>query len=1251
MRIVAALMSLSAAAWGKSSDVDGAWTLMDVMPQAVQAQEAWIRPQTFKAVQLDDQEMRRVLANVPMETFPFPPDEGVLFRLPHPDGGFATFRLVESPVMEPGLMAQFPEIKTYRGQGVDDPAANVRLDMTPQGFHAMVLSPEGDYFIDPYSKGDVNHYAVYYKRNYMRMPFHEFTCHTTGEFPMSEVGYSERNSGGTLKTYRTAVAATGEYTAFHGGTVALAQAAIVTAINRVTAVYEREVCVRLVLVANNSNIVYTNAATDPYTNNNGGTMLGQNQTNITSVIGSANYDIGHVFSTGGGGVAQLGCVCTSGSKARGVTGSSSPINDPFTIDYVAHEMGHQFGANHTFNGTGGSCAGNRAASAAYEPGSASTIMGYAGICGAADNLQSNSDAIFHHQSYAEIRAFVASGGSCGANSATGNSVPTVSGGVDFTIPRGTAFTLTTASAADANGDALTFSWEQRDLGAAQTATTADNGTSPIMRCWNATTSNSRTFPRYTDVLDGGLVIGEQYPALARTFKTRVNVRDNRSGGGGVIEDDVNVTIVNTTAAFSVTAPNTGVSWSGTQTVTWNVSGTNAAPINTANVRILLSTDGGSSWAYTLAASTPNDGSEAVTLPSIASTTARIRVEAVGNIYFDVSNVNFTLVGPPPPATPTGVSASPNSICGSAPVTLTGTVGAGQELLWYTGSCGGTLVGSGSPLNVTPVATTTYFARARNTTTGAVSTACASATVTLLAGSPAIPTNVAASDATACSATSVTWSAAAGASSYQVFRSVTNDFNTATQIGTPIASPYSDATGVQGQTYFYWVKSVGGCGASGPSASDSGARRSPPAVVANVAATDGTAACGSVTVTWSTAADATGYQVFRNSVNDSNTATQIGAAATGTFTDSPTANTTFFYWVRASNPCGASTLGTGDAGFALATPSAPTNISATDNTSCTGIDLTWTTVPGAASYQILRSTTNNPASAVQIATSATNAYTDASALAATPYFYWVSASNTCGTSAQGGPDAGARLGLPGIATGVAAADETSCGGVLVSWDAVPGASNYFILRNSVNTPAGATELGSSAVPSYDDTSAAAGTPYFYFVQADSACGRGGISAGDQGQRGTTASIAQQPQNVTANEGDSVSFTVVPSGSGSASFQWRLGGIDVVDNPPRITGATTGTLTINPVEAGDAGSYDAIVTTTCGPVTSDPATLTVNSGIPCPADFNQDGGVDGSDIADFFLAWENGEPAADVNFDGGTDGADIEYFFAAWEAGGC
>ncbi|MEI7658321.1 MAG: reprolysin-like metallopeptidase [Phycisphaerae bacterium] len=1136
------------------------WNLMNAMPADVEAEAPWIRPAAFQAAQMDDLVMREELAKVPMEVFPFPKDEGILFSLPHPDGGFTRFRLVESPVMEPGLAARFPDIKTYRGQGVDDPAANVRLDITPQGFHAMVLTPQGDYFIDPYSKGDVNHYAVYRKRDLRPSLAGAWGCGVTEHRPMDEAGYGERNSGGTLKTYRLAVAATGEFTAYHGGTVALGQAAIVTAVNRVTGLYERDLAIRLVLVANNSNLVYINASTDPYTNNSGSTMLGENQTTVTSVIGSANYDIGHVFSTGGGGVAQLGCVCTSGSKARGVTGSPAPTGDAFWIDYVAHEMGHQFGGNHSFNGTGGSCAGgNRNAATAYEPGSGTTIMGYAGICGAADDLQSNSDAIFHHNSYAEIRAFIAAGGSCGGNSATGNSVPTVNGGTDYTIPKGTAFTLTTISASDANGDALTYSWEQRDLGAAQSATATDNGTSPIFRCWNATTSNARTFPRYADVLDGGLVIGEQYPSVARTLDARVTVRDNRSGGGGVIEDDVIVNINGTAGPFTITSPNTNVTWSGTQTVTWNVAGTNAAPVSTANVRILLSTDGGQTWPTVLAATTPNDGTEAVTLPSVSSTSARIRVEAVGNIYFDVSNVNFTLQGPPPPAAPTNVAATPSSICGSSPVTLTGTVPAGIAIDWYGGSCGGTLVGTGASLVVTPAATTSYFARARDTSTGAVSTACTSTTVTVTGSAPAAPTGVAASDSTLCSSTTVTFTGSVGASSYQVFRSPTNDFATATQIGTPAASPFQDTTVTPGVPHYYWVKAVGGCGASPASASDVGTRRSVPSVPTGVTATDATTACGTVSIAWTASSGATGYQIFRNTVNDPNTSTQVVAASASPATDTTApANTTLFYWVRASNTCGASALGGGDAGSALGIPTAP--------------------------------------------------------------------------------------------SGVSAADGTSCNGIAVTWNAAPGAADYRVWRNTSPTITGASLLGTVTATAFDDTTASAGVTFHYFIDAGNACGRSPAGGPDAGTRGAGPSFTLQPADATVDEGQTATFTAQASGGG-AVYQWRFGGVPVVNNPPRITGAQTGTLTINSVMQSDAGQYDATASTACGTATSTAATLTVNAGIPCPADFNMDGGVDGGDVADFFAAWESADPSADVNQDGGIDGGDIGTFYDAWSAGGC
>ncbi len=638
---------------------DEMWATLKRVPDAQEQAEPWVRPMFFQPIALDRQVLAAALSDVPMEFT----QEGVArptrIDLPMPDGTFATFEIVESPVMAPELAAQFPEIKTYSGQGITDPAATVRLDWTPQGFHAQVLSPEGSYYIDPYSKGDTTFYSSYYRRDLRMEGADGWTCSlfpdAIGDQPRIQRRQDEQlptstNASGTfLQTYRTAVAATGEYTAFHGGTAALGQAAIVTAINRVTGVYERDCAIRLQLVANNINVVYTNSGTDPYTNNNGVTMLSQNQTNLNAVIGSANYDLGHVFSTGGGGIAGLGVVCGS-SKAQGVTGLPSPTGDPFYIDYVAHEMGHQFGANHSFNSTASSCNGNRASSAAYEPGSGSTIMSYAGICGTS-NLQSNSNDYFVHKSYDEIVAWTNGSGGCPTNVANGNTVPTIDAGLNYTIPVTTPFELTPASYGDANGDTLTFCWEQRDLGAAQNASggvIADNGTSPFIRTWSPTTNPTRTIPRTLNLLNNTFVIGEALPGTNRVINFRCTVRDNRSGGGGVNFDSMQVTSTTSAGPFVVTSPNTNVVWAGTQTVTWSVANTNLAPVNCANVDILLSTDGGNTFPTVLLAGTPNDGSQAVTLPSLSTSSARIKVKGAGNIFFDISNTNFQITPAPTP---------------------------------------------------------------------------------------------------------------------------------------------------------------------------------------------------------------------------------------------------------------------------------------------------------------------------------------------------------------------------------------------------------------------------------------------------------------------------------------------------------------------------------------------------------------------------------------------------------------------------
>ncbi len=619
---------------------DGLWTEITGAARAsrlsVPPDPTRVTPTAFRLFSLDAAVLENLLAGAPRERLGQTP---ALITLPRPDGSLARFEFVESPIMAPALAARFPTIRTFLGQGTDEPAASVRFDSTPAGFHAQVLAPSGSWCIDPWDDG--GGHAVYRRRD-LDLRGRTFECLTEGDAAAPRAPVLSR-AGDQLRTYRLAMACTGEYAQFHGGTAVLALAAMVTTVNRVVGIYEIEVAVRMELVANNDQLVYLDGASDPYTNSDGSAMLFQNQSNVDSVIGSANYDVGHVVSTGGGGVAFLGVVCSASLKAAGVTGSSSPVGDSFDVDYVAHELGHQFGGNHTFNSTNGSCCcGNRNSSTAYEPGSASTIMGYAGICGA-DDLQSNSDAYFHSVSFDEIRAHVeGSANSCAVITATGNTVPTVDAGGDHTIPRDTPFTLTGAATDPDVGQTLTHCWEQRDLGPAVALSDSDNGQSPLFRTRSPTTSPSRTFPQWSTILSNTSDNTEKLPSLSRDMDFRLTVRDNAAGGGGVNTDDMVVTVHGGSGPFRVTAPNGGGSLSGSTTVTWDVAGTSAAPVNTASVNILLSTDGGTTFATTLASATPNDGSETVTLPNVSTAQARVMVAAASNIHFDVSDADFTI---------------------------------------------------------------------------------------------------------------------------------------------------------------------------------------------------------------------------------------------------------------------------------------------------------------------------------------------------------------------------------------------------------------------------------------------------------------------------------------------------------------------------------------------------------------------------------------------------------------------------------
>jgi len=562
--------------------------------------------------------------------------------IPNPEGRMQRFRLTESPVMAPALQAQFPNIRTYTGYGIDDPTAVLKCDLTVWGFHAMVRSvATGTYYIDPYSHGDRQNYVVYYRKD---RPIRNevFVCQTEDKEleEVSPTAALAEQGDCQLRRYDLALACTGEYAVYHGGTTVGAMSAMTTSMGRINGVFEAETGVTLMMIANNNLLIYLNGATDPFDNSNSGVLINQNQSNTDAVIGSANYDIGHVFATGtGGGVAGQG-PCNAGSKARGVTGLSAPAGDGFDIDYAIHEMGHQFSASHTYNGNGGSCSSNNGASG-QEPGSGSTIMAYAGICGGLD-VQTFSDDYFHARSLQQIGNYATgTGNSCSTILNNSNTVPTVNGGSDYNIPISTPFTLTATSATPAG---VSYNWEGTNTGNATQPPAAASTTGPVFRTFEATASPSRTFPNLAAIISNTMPTWEVLPSVARTLTFRVTVRSGVAYGC-TKEDDVNV-VVASSGPFLVTSPNNaGITWTTSgQTITWNVAGTTAAPVSSANVNILLSTDGGTSFPTTLIANTPNDGSEVITVPPGAAgqNNCRVRIEGVGNIFFDLSNNNFAI---------------------------------------------------------------------------------------------------------------------------------------------------------------------------------------------------------------------------------------------------------------------------------------------------------------------------------------------------------------------------------------------------------------------------------------------------------------------------------------------------------------------------------------------------------------------------------------------------------------------------------
>jgi hypothetical protein len=570
--------------------------------------------------------------------------------IPMADNRFETFQLKPIEVMSPALAAKYPEIKTFEAVNLDGTVSG-RFDITHKGFHGMMFTPEGTMYIDPVNMDNKSVYQCYHKSDfeaYSKIDIANDQRINLDKAAINPVSgrkdLNSRSSGTQLRTYRMAITTTGEYTTFHGGAVVDALAAIVTTMNRVNGIYEREVAIRMVLVGNTDLLIYTDPNTDPYNNDDPTLYIDEVQANIDIVIGDSNYDIGHGFSTGAGGLAGPG-PCITGRKAEGVTGTLNPIGDPYDVDYVAHEIGHQFNANHTFNGTSGSCDLNGNISTAYEPGSGSTILAYAGIC-SPQNIQNNSDPYFHTASYDEILAYSVdgSGSGCASISSTGNTPPQINAGVGgFSIPINTPFKLT-GSGVDPDGQNLTFSWEQLDLGPAGDPN-SPSGNAPLFRSFSPKNDSARVFPDLNDIINNTQTIGEILPSYARSLTFRLTARDNQNGGGGVDYDELSFNVTDQAGPFVVTSFNTTTSLTAQNyvDVTWDVANTNLSPINCQSVNILLSVDGGFTYPHILISQTNNDGAESVLLPNVLSSTARIMVEADSNVFFDINNANINIV--------------------------------------------------------------------------------------------------------------------------------------------------------------------------------------------------------------------------------------------------------------------------------------------------------------------------------------------------------------------------------------------------------------------------------------------------------------------------------------------------------------------------------------------------------------------------------------------------------------------------------
>ena len=572
-----------------------------------------------------------------------------IIDLPLPDGSFQKFKIWESPMMEPELAAKFPEIKTYLLKGLDDPFASGRMSVSPDEFGAFFTSHQfgQDVFIRKALKNSAAVYLSYWGKHDPTLE-QPFNCLWEGSPDAPDNSQDNRlagpnETGDVLRVFRLAMTIPGKLSENYGWTTkAQAMASLVAFLGTLNTIFERDLSVRFVLPAKQDEIVFVSSAADPFTALGGGEAANENIAVINQLIGQEGFDVGLIFVTG--------ACCAAGKPT--ICGDYKAWNFSafWSLRVTAHEIGHQFDGDHTWTSCGPS---NNGQFGTNEYGSGTSILSYANICGIDNILPVGDERYFGVYSQIQMTNHI-NARTCYKSLETGNHIPVSSVPASgFYIPISTPFELV-GSGSDVDGDFLTYSWEQVNIRnidftsstiSIQTPPVPADGNVPIARIFNPSSSPRRTIPQLSDILNNTSSVNERLPTYSRNIKYRMYVRDNHPGAGGTTHEQVSFDVDGSAGPFLVTAPNTCVSWQAgsSQTITWEVANTDNALVNCQNVRISLSLDGGYNYAHVLAANTPNDGSETLTLPDgICSNQSRIKIEAVDNIFFDVSNADFNI---------------------------------------------------------------------------------------------------------------------------------------------------------------------------------------------------------------------------------------------------------------------------------------------------------------------------------------------------------------------------------------------------------------------------------------------------------------------------------------------------------------------------------------------------------------------------------------------------------------------------------